>query len=194
MSGATTLQREVRMPKNIVISAEVEVWTSREADSSDSWDRGDTDGYVSNVWASYTDDPARYWSDSIVIEEPENFNGTLYAVVADYSSGDTFGRDGGHAQVLDAFADEEMAKALSFTALEHKKQDWRVGYDYNFNFGDREYHRSWAGYFEHLNSLDIWEIKVRDFAVDPFRDKEEYYEENYKEDYPEVRFGHKVGR
>jgi hypothetical protein len=179
------------MSKRIIIGTEVEVWTSREADPSDGdYAHESTDGYVSNVWASYTDEAVRYYTDSIVIEEPENFNGTLYAVVADYSSGDTFGRDGGHAQVLNAFADEELAKALAFTALEHKKQDWRTEYDYNFTFGDKEYHRSWAGWFEVLNSLDIWEVKVRDFAVDPFRDKAEYYEDEY----PAVKFGRKIGR
>lgn len=175
---------------NILVGTEVDTWTSRERDPDDEWDAGDTEGRVSNVWASYCEDAPRSWSDSIIIREPENFNGTLFAVVADYSSGSTSGRDGGYSQVLDAFADSETAEALAKAALECERDGWRISYKYSFTFNDKEYSRSWAGYFEDLNSLDVWEIKVRKNAIDPFRDKEEYYEDTY----PSIRAGRKVGK
>lgn len=174
---------------NILIGTEVEVYTSRERDPEDECDNGDTEGRVTNVWASYTKEEPRYWSDSVIIPEPENFNGTLFAVVADYSSGNTFGRDGGYSQILNAFADNETAEALAVAALENKRDGWRTSYDYSFTFQGKEYSRSWAGYFECLNSLDVWEIAVRKYPVDPFRDKEEYYEDTYG-----VKAGRRVGR
>jgi hypothetical protein len=175
---------------NILIGTEVDTWITDEADPTDSWSRDSTDGRVTNVWASYTDEEPRSWGESIIIPEPENFNGTLFAVVADYSSGDTFGRDGGHSQVLDAFADNETAEALAYIALEHKRDGWRVDYDYSFTFRDKEYRRDWWGYFESLNSLDVWEIQVKKYPRDPYEELDSYYEDEY----PGIKAGRKVGR
>jgi hypothetical protein len=176
----------------ILIGVETETWLTSEGDhESDSpyAERDSYDGRVTNVWASYSESEPRTWSDSIVIEEPKNFNGTLFAVVADYSSGDTFGRDGGYAQILDAFADNETAEALAKAALKQApSNDWRD--QYNFTFNGKEYHKSWEGYFECLNALDVWEIQVRKYPVDPFRDKEE----DDDTDFSAVKPGRKVGK
>lgn len=174
---------------NILIGTEVEVYVSAPPNPSDGdYSHESTDGRVTNVWACFTEDSTRTWGDSIIMEAPEGFEdgGTLFAVVADYSSGDTFGTSGGHSQVLDAFINSDTAEALAAKALEHKKDGWRVEYEYDFKFLNKKYHRQWAGYFEHLNSLDIWEVQVRKYPVDPYRDQNDIY--------PNDKFGHRVGR
>lgn len=154
----------------IQISTEVETWTERERDPEDEWDAGDTGGRVSNVTAWILHDAfeerGHYHNDSIVRELPVEAGDKIYAVVADYSSGNTFGRDGGYAQVLNAFASMDDALALQARALETRSDDrWREDYDYDFTFNGHEYRRAWAGYFEQLNSLDIWELIVQSRAV-----------------------------
>jgi hypothetical protein len=140
----------------VLIDTETYVYQTREPDPEDSWDMGDSAGYVSNVIAR---DPGTRGvssyrgSDSIVIELPVKIGDTIYAVVADYESGSTFGRDGGHASVLDAFMTIEEAEALIKVAKEPS-----AGYAFTYN--GVEYYRSWEGYFESLNSLDIWSLTV----------------------------------
>lgn len=153
----------------IQISTEVETWVDREKDPEDEWDAGDTGGRVSNVtaWVSEeTKESGWYHNDSIIRELPVEAGDKIYAVVADYSSGSTFGRDGGYAQVLDAFVSMDDALALQSAALETRSTDsWRQDYDYDFTFNGSEYSRAWAGYFEQLNSLDVWELIVQNRAV-----------------------------
>lgn len=152
----------------VTVSAETETWSTRTRDYNDSWDQGDTAGRVVNVWAAVSPDanPDGYWGDSCILDlEGVEAGTTLYAVVADYSSGCTFGRDGGHASVLDAFATVEEAQALVTAALGEDKDS-----RYNFMLNGKEYYKSWAGHFERLNSLDVWEIVVRSSAHDPFRE------------------------
>lgn len=154
----------------IQISTEVETWTERERDPEDEWDAGDTGGRVSNVTAWVLHDAfeerGHYHNDSIVRELPVEAGDKIYAVVADYSSGNTFGRDGGYAQVLDAFVSIEEALDLQAAALVTEDADsWRQDCGFEFEHNDRKYWRSWAGYFEQLNSLDIWELIVQSRAV-----------------------------
>lgn len=95
---------------NIVVTTEVETWTTRRADPNDRWDNGDTAGRVTNV-AAWIEEDARhaYFGSSLSKEFPDDVTvgTTLYAVVADYSSGCTFGRDGGHSSVVDVFTSSE---------------------------------------------------------------------------------------
>lgn len=142
----------------IVVSAEVEVWSTRPPDPDDSWDAGDTAGRVVGVhawtareWESSSH--RRYggydsWSGELNVQP----GGYVYAVVADYESGSTFGRDGGHASVVDVFTDIEMADALAEVAENTT--------DYRFSFGDEDYYASWQGYFESLNEIRVWAVRV----------------------------------
>lgn len=140
----------------IVVSAEVEVWRTRDPDLGDSWDAGDTAGRVVgvNAWT------AREWEREPRYGSWDSWSGELdvqagdyvYAVVADYESGSTFGRDGGHASVVDVFTDIETADALAKVAESAE--------DYRFYFGDRDYYASWQGYFESLNEMRVWAVRV----------------------------------
>lgn len=152
----------------IVVSAETESWTIREANPTDQWDTGDTDGRVTDVVA-YVESRAggTYYGSSACVDLDVKVGGTVYAVVADYSSGSTFGQDGGYAQVLDAFTTEAEAEALLAAA---KEPSTGQGFDrMSFEHGGKRYARIWDGYFESLNSLTVWEVQVRLHPADPFR-------------------------
>lgn len=170
----------------IVVTAETEEWSTRERDPNDEWDIGDTDGRVSNVVA-YVDSINEhfYYGASAGKEIDATAGDTVYAVVADYNSGCTFGQSGGHADVLDFFVSNEEAEALAEAALKPDGKEDRYGrtenrYDYSFTFGGREYSRAWVGYFESLNSLDVWQVVVKSQPKDPWAD--------------DMNPGYKVGR
>jgi hypothetical protein len=141
----------------ILISAETRTWTTRPRDESDSWDNGDTAGEVSNVWACVEDQAEQhYYGESEVVELNVQAGDTIFAVVADYESGCTFGRDGGHAQILDAFLSSNEANACASAAMNVNAND-----AHSFTYNGKGYYKAWVGYFESLNSLDVWEIRVR---------------------------------
>lgn len=160
----------------VVVSAETREWTTRQRDPSDSWDIGDTAGEVSNVVAWLEGQEVHYYGDSHGKEiEGADIGTKVWAVVADYESGCTFGRSGGHAQVLDFFDNPAEAKALSVAALTPDGERERWGgkekvFDYSFTHNGETYHRNWVGYFESLNSLDVWECRIKGQAKDPWSD------------------------
>lgn len=160
----------------IVVSAETREWTTRSPDPNDSWDNGDTAGEVSNVIAFIEGQEVGYYGDSHGKDIPgAKVGDTLYAVVADYESGCTFGRSGGHASVLDFFTDPEEAKALADAALRPDGEEERWGrkvdrFDYNFTHNGVQYWRAWVGYFEDLQSLDVWAVKIKGTPKDPWAD------------------------
>lgn len=127
--------------------------------------RGSTSGRVSNVYAylAPVDTSIGYGYESLSLDLSVEVGDIIYAVVADYNSGDSFGRTGGHSQILDAFLDHHKAEALAEEALKDNNTN------FSFTYDGKDYHRSWDGYFESLNSLDVWEIRVSRYANDPFR-------------------------
>lgn len=150
---------------NVKITAETETWVVRQADPDDRWDSGDSAGRVSMVKAEITDEPA----DSPGVGYTElvktldvKAGDTVYALVADYESGDTFGRSGGHYQIIDVFAtpaeaDELMRVVDSFNSLDDRKAD---KLSTGLSFEGVRYYPGWVGYFESLNGVDVWECEV----------------------------------
>lgn len=144
------------MPTKVRIDTETETWTTRARDETDSWDNGDSAGRVSNVTAHFTNAEIHDWAysgDSLSKEFAEDLPaGTLlYAVVADYESGSTFGRSGGYAQVLDVFLLKSAADELAEVANQEQ---------YSFTHNGKEYHASYVGYFERLQEIAVWEISL----------------------------------
>lgn len=160
----------------IVVTAETNTWTTREPDPDDRWDSGDTAGEVSNVVAFVEQEKVHYYGSSHGKDLPGiNVDDMVYAVVADYESGSTFGRDGGHAQVLDVFATAAEAQDLADAALKPDRKEERWGrmvdvFDYSFTHNGKNYSRAWVGYFESLNRLDIWACRVKAQPKDPWSD------------------------
>lgn len=150
----------------IVVTTEIESWVSEHATPGDSWSRDSTDGHVSNVEAYMeTNDSRTYYGDSCGKDLPGvRVGDTVYAVVVEYETGDSFGRDGGQAKVLDVFTDSESAQDLANHICNYHSADDR---DFSFTFGDTEYYASWKGYFESFKSCDVWQIVVKTY-YDPY--------------------------
>jgi hypothetical protein len=145
----------------ICVTTEVDTWQEEGPDQSylngEPYSyRGATGGRVTNVIAYIDSETHTYYGESAGKDIPKAKVGDIvYAVVADYSTGDTFGRDGGHSQVLDFFTDPDVADQLLAAAL--RDGDNR----FSFEFEGRSYSKSWAGYFESLNNLEVWACTVR---------------------------------
>jgi hypothetical protein len=150
---------------DIVVSTEVETWPTKPPsqeylDGEPYAARGATDGRVTNVMAWVETNVRHYYGDSHCKDLPGAQPGTtIYAVVADYSTGSTFGRDGGQSNVLDFFLDPDKAEALRQTAAGTR--------DYSFEFEDTVYSASWMGYFEDLNDISVWEVVIQPGPNDP---------------------------
>lgn len=150
---------------NVKITAETETWIVREADPDDRWDSGDSSGRVSTVKAELTDEPADRPGagyTELVKALDVKVGDTVYALVADYESGDTFGRSGGHYQIIDVFAttaeaDELMRIVDSFNSLDGRKID---KLSTGFEFQGVRYFPGWVGHFESLNIVAVWECEV----------------------------------
>lgn len=145
----------------IEISTEVDRWQSD--DPSDEYNRGEPyayrgaeDGTVTNVTAAIASDQSRIPSDyNAVFDLNVQAGHTVYALVATYTTGDTFGSDGGQTQVVDVFTDPNKASELSVIAKDVQS--------HNFEMDGKEYRASWVGYFEHLDNLTVWEVTVKNF-------------------------------
>jgi hypothetical protein len=147
----------------IEFSTEVETWQEDGPDqdylNGEPYSyRGSTNGRVTNVTAAESgreESASYYGSESLVKDMPNVSPGdTLYVVVVGYTSGDTFGRDGGHTAVLDAFADPDMAEELMEAAAENTDE-------YKMTFKGVEYYCPWVGYFENMEEINVWEVTVR---------------------------------
>jgi hypothetical protein len=98
---------------------------------------------------------------SLVFDMNVEEGDVIYAVVADYNSGNTYNGVGpGYAQVLDVFTRHSEAMDLAITA---KHQECRC-----FTHNDKDYYADWIGYFEELNSMSVWRLIVKPGPPDPF--------------------------
>jgi hypothetical protein len=138
----------------IKVEATVDIWETREADLEDSWDRGDTAGRVTGVYVADEKMTSGY-----EFEVDANPGDLVYVVVADYESGDTFGRIGGGYQIIDVFADEVEADNLCAAALDFTNN--RNGMSFSFVHKNKNYYASWVGYFEYLNDIVVWPVHIR---------------------------------
>lgn len=146
----------------IVVSAETVTHVTRSGDINDPWDADDTDGYIENVVAYVENPDINVWNygSSLGKEMDIDAGDTVYAVVVNYRTGNTFGTDGCNASVLDVFDSADMAEGLISAALADDGDEGRYG-RYSFTYEGKEYSRCWEGYFESLNSIDVWQLIVR---------------------------------
>lgn len=140
--------------KVLVESLQYEVQGSY--DPSDSWDRPDTNAeYIgTNVYFTNAQNPTgtMYGAD---FESDAEVGDKVYVVIAKYSTGDTFGHDGGQIDVMNVFKERYEADSL-IAYLQSKK-----GNTYSCKFGGKDYYIPWNGYFETLEDLFIEECVVQ---------------------------------
>lgn len=124
--------------------------------------RGETGTNLLNVTAALSKDQDweesdfSGWGESLTKNMPVQLGDTVHVVVVTYQSGDTFGLDGGHTKVLDAFTALEDATALRDYVDTIGKSE-----GFNFAFRDKGYYAPWAGYFEHLESVSVWGVQIK---------------------------------
>lgn len=148
----------------IQVIVETTEYETSEPDPEDSWDRANTQMEVVGVSAIKTSKrieiDKRGWYGVDVFDVEPNEQGFVYAVIARYSTGDTFGRDDGRVQVMDVFDNNENAAALT-EALECSGTDKsQAVVDFELNHAGREYYLPWVGHFEHLENVDVHPLRV----------------------------------
>lgn len=84
---------------------------------------------------------------------------TVYVVIAQYSTGNTFGRSEGELTVLDAFEDADKAHELKNALLAPAKKTNGLS-EYERTVNGKKYYMPWVGYFELLNDLSIHAVVV----------------------------------
>lgn len=150
------------MPK-VVVSTEVETYQVQGPESDylrgEPYSyRGETGGAVTNVVAYLESAERSYYGDGHGKEiEGAKRGDTVYAVVVEYTTGDTFGRDGGQSKVLDVFTDPKEAADLAQRAEDHDYSTDGFGFEHN----GVDYYTPWCGYFESLDKIEVWEAQIR---------------------------------
>lgn len=147
------------MSQRIYISSNEFREETREPDD-DGWDQGDT--YTSRTFtgayltSKLSDDvqypdPNLYYEQlqsAFIPDEPEKelvAGDVIHVVIAEYSSGSTFGHDeNGYVEVLAATVDAE--KALKFAEVARTAEGYLP----------------WNGYFDHLNQIEVHSFILKD--------------------------------
>ena len=147
----------------IRVVVETSEWQTRAADPSDKWDSGDTAGQVDNVYAELASAPesASWYSKELVKNLGDLSPGdTVYAVVVDYESGNTFGRAGGYAQIMDVFETFEEAEGLYRECVAHAEQAVKR-ISQGVEYAGKSYYVAWDGLFESVNHIEVWHLVIR---------------------------------
>lgn len=139
-------------------------------DDSDNWDRPDTQGTLEGLQAFFVSDKpgneqVSWYSESGVFAVEPDKNGYVYVVVVDHYSGDTFGSDDNYFTIMDVFGSAEEANGLEKVIDEHSfagryGAGGTVIRSYKVHYKDKEYYAFWTGYFEGLNSVRVYEVRV----------------------------------
>jgi len=142
------------------VFVERDVFVTDEADPEDEWSRESTAATIESIEARLVErNEPSYRSKWRGLDEDFELDvkrgDTVYAVIADYDTGDTFGRDGNQVSVVGCFKQEDRAKGL-LNALRDAGPN-----AFSTKFMGEEYYIGWNGYFEHLNDLDIHPLVVR---------------------------------
>jgi hypothetical protein len=118
----------------------IETWVTREGAPDDQWDCDSTDGSVT-VTACRVAQQDGYnvlqTSDTVAV------GGKVWLVWAQYSTGDSFGSDGGHYELCGVFSN--LVSAEAEVARLQSVDDYSV---------------PWNGYFENLDFIKAEEFEV----------------------------------
>lgn len=128
------------MTTYIKFDVQVETYNIGGYDPEDSWSRDSTEGSCYVTGATIVEKDGY---DTLGVEEDISRGDTIYLVWAEYTTGDSFGSDGGNYELLEVFIDKQMA--------------WdRVSYWENIS----DYSVPWNGYFEYLDGVRVSALEV----------------------------------
>lgn len=147
---------------SVMVWVETETWWVRKPDPTDKWDAGRQDGRVVDVRAGISSDPAEeyptlYGRGGLAgTYDCDAMEGdTVFVVVADFTSGSTFGTTAGYYQILSVTKDFEDAMGLARAAEAVR------GSQFEFEYNDVQYYVGWTGYFESLKEVRVWDCFLR---------------------------------
>lgn len=150
-------------------------WTTETRDNNDGEDsdgpysyRGTTDTWVTDVNAYLTTDSGntwRGWGNSDEHECDTKPGDVVYAVMVQYSTGDSFGHDNGaRIECMDVFNNPEDAVELA-GICNNFERDCEKGMQhgvsrFSFDWKGKNYHVGWTGYFESLDRVWVETLVV----------------------------------
>lgn len=147
---------------SVKVWVETETWWVREPDPTDRWDAGWQDGRVTDVRAEVSTEAGR--GDQTLYGRggfPETYEcdaveaDTVFVVVADFTSGSTFGTTAGYFQILTVTKSYEEAIGLARAA------EAVPGGQFQFEFNEVQYYVAWTGHFESLKEVRVWDCYLR---------------------------------
>lgn len=126
-------------------------WNVGGSDPDDEWSRDSYDGEVSVVGAKLVKEDSY---DILGSEHEFAVGDVCYLVWAQYSTGDTFGRDGGQYELLEVYPSYEVAK-------EREKVYENLSDRRSENVGQAIGYVPWLGYFESLDFVRVEELVIQ---------------------------------
>lgn len=123
-------------------------WSTGGYDPDDEWSRDSTDGVVSIIGATIT---SKDGYDTLGTDAELKKGDTIYLVWAQYSTGDTFGNDGGQYELLEVHTDKAVADA-------RREMYENLGDNRSEDVGQCVGYVPWLGYFESLDFVQVDEF------------------------------------
>lgn len=150
------------MTKVHVVLHEYEQFIEGSKDENDSWDRHDTQSGVEEIEVLLQE--YHMWSEEFEIDDKIKRGQVVYVVLANYDTGDTFGRDYNKTKVVEVFTSADDAHNL-VKIINNQRADYssdgKIDRNYNFFYKNKQYYKFWEGYFESLNGARYESIQVR---------------------------------
>lgn len=138
----------------VKVNADCQIWSIGGEDPDDEWSRDSTDGSVTVLSISEVDEKDYH---DICVPFDVVPGKDYYLVWAQYTTGDSFGYDGGWSEFVDLFQTEEKAESARVCLDDVSCQTY-------LRDDGTEIHiyRPWAGYFESLDRLEIETVRLED--------------------------------
>lgn len=133
------------------VIVDIREYYTREPDD-DEWDNGETAADISVQGVEFAE---RYFD---VALPQEYIPGPLYLLWANFDTGNSFGRQRNKFEAVDIFQDRARAEAAQ-RALTDSEEGQSASYVRD-DGTTIQYSCPWHGYFEHLNYLEVEEVKI----------------------------------
>jgi hypothetical protein len=130
--------------------------TTRESDPDDRWDRDDTAFVLTGIRVEPSDEEQSnnvFGYDRVFDFSAADDATKVYLVYAEYSTGDTFGREEGQVIAFDTFEFDYQANKLA------SRLRTAEGYSLGNDHGE-DYYIPWNGYFESLTDVSVTELSL----------------------------------
>lgn len=118
-------------------------WSTGGRDPEDSWSRDSSDGEVSIKSAIKVPEDGY---EVLAVEQDVAIGTVVYLVWAQYTTGDSFGSDGGQYELLEVHLNRDDAE---------KRRTYFENVTHDGTYGSTGAWLPWFGYFEHLDGVYV---------------------------------------